>query len=85
MKNNNNAIFHALCFEKKINHFFVRRTSKVSFVGVVLRTESRFSRTSYENQKFSFYAKTYEIRKKCKETKLSISKRSTNFLMTIFS
>ena len=40
---------------------------------------------SSKNQRFNFPSKIYEIQEKILNTKLFISKRSTNFLMTIFS
>ena len=39
----------------------------------------------YENKKFNFPAKLYEVRKKCQKTKLFILQRSTTLVSTIFS
>ena len=55
------------------DHFLIKRTIFVLIIKNVIK-----------NKKFNFPDKLCDIRKKCLETKLFITKRSTNFILTIF-
>ena len=55
------------------DHFLKKRTVFVLLVKNVIKI-----------QKFNFSDKLYDTRKKCLETKLFISKRCANFILTIF-
>ena len=56
-----------------LDHFLIKRMSFVLIVKNVIK-----------NQKFNFPDKLCDIGKKCLETKLFVSKRSTNYILTIF-